>query len=472
MPRRLPFAFSIAACLALACSSEAPIDAQLDPPDAEEPEDAEEPDAMAVPRCEYRNAFTGESECKAYVGEAWTSDAARTDCERDIPGGGGTYIEDEGRCAVDPLLGRCDSPSAEALETYILLGGDDPGLCTNAELACTTFAMGEFTPGPPCEEATEDDDHVVFIWPYETCSPPVDGEPPGERDGEVCVWESINGCVEEGRDFRDYGSCEVVLTNRPYYPVPGAETAGPEDPRMDDSAYREELAWVTTQVEASACICCHSEQSPQGPAIWSVDGPTLWPDMMSDQAIGMFAGYVDSSALGAYPPEDNNGFDRIHSGMPSTDPMRMVEFWLGEFERRGLTPEDMEDVPPIGAALQEQVDYELPPCEAGDGIDADGVVTWEDPRRARYLYVLEEGSRNPGIPPNFDMPEGTVWRIDVPHTGQGFQSGLTYGSTPGDSWQRLPADDAPPPLVSGRRYHLYALYDVAIPIARCVFEAP
>ena len=186
----------------------------------------------------------------------------------------------------------------------------------------------------------------------------------------------------------------------------------------------------------------------------------------------MFAGYIDSSALGAYPPEDNNGFDRERTAMPSTDPERMVAFWQAEMDRRGLTADDMSDEPPVGANLLDQVTYELPDCEPGDGIDADGVITWSRDFDVRYLYVLEEGSDNPGLPPNFDMPEGILWRIDVPHDNAPMVSGVTYGSAPAGVNQIVPAEGAPVELVPGQRYNLYALYDVALPIARCVFQVP
>lgn len=457
----------IAPLLLLACSGDPGKDTSSDDGDTSETADP------ATKRCEYENAFTGEPECKEYTGVDWTTDTARTDCELNIPGGGGTYLEEQASCSISPMIGRCDVDIVPGSEYYIVMGGDSPDLCDGGELACEAFASGEFTPESVCEGET-DSDHTVFIWPYLECQEPVDGEEAGSGpDGEVCVWQSINGCVEEGRDFRDYGSCGVVETNRPYYPVDGGAPGGADDPRMSDPEYLGELEWVSSQVKSCGCICCHSEQTRDGPAGWSVDGPTLWTDMMSDQAIGMFAGYVDSSALGAYPAEDNNDFNRIDSAMPTTDTARMMQFWLGEFDRRGLQVEDMEDYLPVGSTLLDQVDYVLQPCEGGDGVDSDGVITWEDDRTARYLYVLEEGSSNPGVPPNFDMPDGVIWRVDIDHDDEPFTSGVTYGVTPGASTQMYPeAGTAPASLASGQTYHLYVLFDVALPIARCSFTAP
>ena len=427
----------------------------------------------AIARCDYRNAFTSAPECKDYWGDTWTVEAAAEDCETGIVGGAGTFVEGSG-CDISPLLGTCTVNGEEGLDYTVLLGGDTAEACTGAELACTTFAAGEFTPEGVCLDATDEDGHTVFIWPYETCEEPVDGEAPGDGpDGTVCTWNLISGATEEGRDYRDYGSCDVVFTNRPYYPVEPYATAADDDPRLSDEAYLAELAWVTEQATASACVCCHSSAAPEGPAIWGIDSEVLWPDMMSDTAVGMFAGYVDSSALGAFPPEENNGFNRTDSAMPTTDPERMVSFWQQEMDRRGLSAADMADEPPVGQALLDQLEYKLPSCEVGEGVAADGTISWTSDQAARYLYILEEGSTNPGLPPNFDMPDGVIWRIDVPYDGEPMKSGFAYGSLPRTVTQVYPAPGTSPvALEPGKRYHLYALYDVALPIARCVFEVP
>jgi len=435
-----------------------------------QPQVQEEPPLAS---CSYRNAFSSEPECKQYDGSAWTLETAAQDCETGIVGGAGEFSEATA-CALAASLGTCTVDSDEDLGYSFQIGGDDAAGCDSADLACTNFAGGTFEPTGVCRSGSDENDHVVFIWPYESCEQPLEGEEPGEGpDGEVCTWNLISGCTEEGRKFQDYGSCDVVLTNRPYYPVDPYDTTDADDPRLADDAYMAELDWVTSQVESCACVCCHTSDAPEGASIWGVDAEGIWTDQMSDTAIGMFAGYIDSSALGAFPPEENNGFERERSAMPTTDPDRMLAFWRSELERRGLTGEDMSDEPPIGAALLEQVTYELPDCESGDGVDADGTIRWARDYDARYIYILEEGSANPGIPPNFDQPDGVIWRLDVPHEGTPVASGVPYGSLPEGATQAWPPDgSAPPQLTAGTRYHLYALYDVAIPIARCVFEMP
>ena len=91
-----------------------------------------------------------------------------------------------------------------------------------------------------------------------------------------------NNC---GRSYYDYGSCDTVRTNRPYYPLPGQALGADDDPRHEDESYLRESAWVKSQVEACACICCHTEQAPMGPSKWATDAGVLWTDTMSDTAI-------------------------------------------------------------------------------------------------------------------------------------------------------------------------------------------
>jgi hypothetical protein len=89
--------------------------------------------------------------------------------------------------------------------------------------------------------------------------------------------------------------------------------------------------------------------------------------------------------------------------------------------------------------------------------------------QARYLYVLAAGAKNPGVPPNLDQPEGTIWKLDVSPKASPLKSGIAYGSTPAGSAQAVPASGAPAALVSGNQYYLYALADIGVPITRCLF---
>ena len=110
-------------------------------------------------------------------------------------------------------------------------------------------------------------------------------------------------------------------------------------------------------------------------------------------------------------------------------------------------------------------------CEDNEGVLADGTMIWNG-GGARYIYVLEAGSENPGVPPNMDQPEGTLWKLDVSPNSRPLPSGIRYGSTPEGSAQVLPSDNPPPALVPGQTYYLYVLADIRIPITRCLFEFP
>jgi hypothetical protein len=425
-----------------------------------------------TPVCHYGNPFSSERECKAYTGAGWTKAEAEADCAKGTYGQPGEFTA-SGRCDVGPALGECRVDAGEGLAFVLRLGGSNRDFCSTTGRACIQFIKGTFTPSSTCagvDIPTETVASTPFVWPTETCVDPKAGEPAGARGGKVCTWNLISGCTEPGRKYRDYGSCSDVYTNRPYYPVAG-EPVPTSDARLQNAGYLAEAAWVKEQVEACACVCCHDDRAPRGASKWSVDRGPLWVDSMSNTAVAMFAGYVDSSSLGAFTPGTNNGFDRLRSAMPSTEPTRMVGFFEAEFQRRGLDRDWARSIRPIGGPLVTQRAFVPGACGEGEGVDAGGKLMWAG-GPARYVYVLEEGSENPGIPPNFDMPAGVRWRVDVPHTGSPLPSSLAYGVTPAGATQRFPKTGVAAPLESGKRYYLVALQDVAVPLARCLFTAP
>lgn len=68
---------------------------------------------------------------------------------------------------------------------------------------------------------------------------------------------------------------------------------------------------------------------------------------------------------------------------------------------------------------------------------------------------------------------GTWSRADRTNADGGFPSRAQYGEAPGASTQIVPdAATAAPVLTTRQTYHLYVLFDVALPIARCSFTAP
>jgi hypothetical protein len=355
--------------------------------------------------------------------------------------------------------------------------GDDAGACQGNVVGCS-FAGGTLEPAGVCAggapEPEEPPAPGSVFTPFErVCSEAKAGEDAGKSEGgQVCTWQGISGCAEEGRKYADYGACRPVLTQRPYWPGQPAGQAAANDPRLSDPAWKSEFAWVTAQVEACACVCCHSkEHAPAaGPSGWFVEDGPIWTEGLDDDGLAVLAGWVDSTAFGAFKAEDNNGFSRDATGLPTTDVPRLQRFLEGELARRGLTRDNFAETMPFGGPLYAQLNYEPGPCGAGEGQDAEGRLIWTG-GGARYLYILEAEASAPGVPPNLDLPEGTLWRIDVAPTDAPVPSGVSPGLVPAGARQVFPASGQPPALVSGQTYYLYALRDIYQPLARCLFTA-
>ncbi len=428
----------------------------------------------AIGRCMYTNGMTGDLECKEYYGSAWTDDAIADNCAAPVPSTAPGTFEPGLSCDRSVIRGECvvDPGTVEAATIVFL--GDDSDSCSDLSLGCS-FAGGEFVPAAACggTDPFFIPDFGPFTQPRQVCVDPLPNEPPGlGPDGQVCTWEAISASTEPGRHYADYASCEPVLTQRPYWANDVTADTPDDDPRYDDTAWQEEMEWVTSEVQASACICCHTvENAPNGePSGWYLEADGLWIDTLDDDALAMMAGWIDSTAFGRFEPEHNNGFAREITGMPSSEPLRMKTFLEGELDRRGLDEADFADARPFGGPLADQLVFEPGECSAEEGVDALGLVTW-DGGRARYVYVLEAWADNPLVPPNLDRPEGTLWRLDVDRSSAGLNSGLLYGDTPDNAQQVLPVTGGAPDLVPGQDYYLYVAADVGEPITRCVFRA-
>lgn len=424
--------------------------------------------ASSAGSCQYTSPFTMGAECRDFVGAGWTEADVQAGCDQL---GGEARIGEA--CASNGSLGRCITDEGTDEELHIVSYGDDAAACSDQEFGCETFAGGTWEPEPICAGETDDDPPApanVFIPPTLECRDAIDGEPAGDGpDGQVCTWQAISAATEQGRRFSDYASCEVVLTQRPYYPAPPNESIPAEDARLDDDAYVAELDWVREQVESSACICCHAQSEVEFPSNWYTDAEGNWMHTFNDSGLAMAAGWIDSSAFGAYPPQENNGFDRDEVGIPSSDPSRMQAFLEAELAWRGLAQADFADAVPFGGPLHEQRVYEPGRCENGEGVAADGTLTWTG-GSARYVYVLEVGSENPTVPPNLDLPPGTRWRADVDYQDEAVTSGsLRYAEPGSNTQQAYPASGAPDPLTPGEDYYLYVSRDIGIPATRCEF---
>ena len=152
----------------------------------------------------------------------------------------------------------------------------------------------------------------------------------------------------------------------------------------------------------------------------------------------------------------------------------MISFFETEFQRREIDENFARSIRPIGGPLVEQMAHVPEPCPEGVGINSDGLINWNSEVSARYIYVLEQGAASPGIPPNFDLPEGTIWRVDIPFDGTPADTNtVVFGTQPEGMTQRMPEGNVTPqPLTSGMTYYLYVLQDVATPIVRCLFTQP
>lgn len=430
-----------------------------------------------VGHCTYMNNFSQREECKDYVGE-WDEQVATDDCK-----GNGSTIVLGSACNIDVYLGYCIfTKEKDVRYERITLPGDDETRCGPSQRGCEFFGGGVFDPSPVCggiEPGTGGTGLPTFQPPVLTCKDPLPGEPPGKSaNGQVCTWEAISASTEEGRSFNDYASCDRVRTQRPYYAVPTAPDAEVADPRMDDPAYVAELTWVKGQIEASACVCCHSTRAPKGTANWYVEQKGNFMNGFFPRGLALGAGWIDTVGFGAYHPSDNNGFWRptpeepVGTMFPTTDRERMRRFFVNEATHRGLKQEDYAGTYG-GGPLDEQRFYQPKACELGEGVGADGTLTWRN-GDARYVYVLEAGSANPTVPPNLDLPMGTLWKVDVPPEGTPVKSGqVKYGVTPAGTSQAFPPMNVPPAtLESGKQYYLYVLADIIVPNTRCLFTAP
>ena len=436
------------------------------------------PDAPVAPapviagHCVYTNPFSKQEECREFHGSAWAEADIAEECRAQsadvLPGACG-YAETLGSCV---LKGEPDKV------VHVVMPGNDASLCSNQKLGCEVFAGGAFVAAGVCTESTDDtpttSDNPPFQPPILVCSDPLPGEPVGQsEDGKVCTWQMISGCTEPGRRFVDYASCDQVRTQRPYYPVPPGGDSKAPDPRLEDPAYVAELAWVKEQVEATACTCCHQKsETPEGASVWDIEAEGNWMHTFSPYGLAFAGGFIDSSLLGAYPASENNGFSRETTGIPSTDPARLAAFFEKELVHRGSSPGAFADWTPVPEVFYQQFLYEPSMCEDGEGVGADLTVRWAG-GRARYVYVMEASAANPGAPPNLDLPEGTLWRLDVPPDGQPVASGeIIFGEVPGGMKQGFPLSGSPSPLEPNKMYYIYASADVMVPLTRCLFTFP
>lgn len=90
--------------------------------------------------------------------------------------------------------------------------------------------------------------------------------------------------------------------------------------------------------------------------------------------------------------------------------------------------------------------------------------------RARYLYILEAGAQSPGVPPNLDKPDGTLWLVDTVPAAIPMKTGdVTNGVLPEGTKISVPDAGPPAALIDGEPYYIYAMADIGVPVTRCIF---
>lgn len=434
-----------------------------------------------VGKCTYTNSFSQLAECKDYVGE-WTQKDASDDCKSNDS----SIVLNE-KCAIsaEEKYGDCIFVIDEKKQIFarVELPGIDVSKCASMKRGCEFFGGGSFQPTPVCGGVVTNDGPKglpTFQQPTLDCKAPLEGEAPGRSEGgQVCTWSMISGATEEGRDFNAYGNCDMVRTQRPYYAAPPAPDAELDDARLNDAAYLTEVNWVKAQVQSTACVCCHSTAAPQGSSNWFLESGPNFINSFFPRGLAMGAGWIDTVGFGAFSPEHNNGFTRAtpadtgHTIFVTTDDARMRRFFEAELSHRGFSRADFVDQKYGAGPLDAQRFYVPSVCDAGQGVAADGTITWVG-NKARYLYVMDMNSTSPGVPPNLDIPLGTHWRIDVPwRDGVPVESGsVKYGVVPEGLTQEVPLSGAPIALESGKQYYLYVLADIAVPVTRCLFTMP
>lgn len=165
-------------------------------------------------------------------------------------------------------------------------------------------------------------------------------------EGDDCTYVAPGGCTAPGKTY-DASFCPDVRTMRPN---PGIASQGSRQVKEDEARLSDpDLAWSAGEVQACACLCCHSAKlGGPGAFAWDIDFSPVWTDSATDRALAINAGIIDSSIFGDIDPKLNNGFIRTKMGLPTTDPDRMRAFLRRELERRGADITALEHEDPLG----------------------------------------------------------------------------------------------------------------------------
>ena len=357
----------------------------------------------------------------------------------------------------------CDSKSEESAST-----------ATSPAITWETYS-----PPEPTEAMIEILQQDSAIYPYQECrndldvlsSVPSESITTSENGSELCVWHHPAGCVPDGLKYTDVMSCDEVRTLGPSWFIPPIRRATTPPELLANPEYRRELEWVTDQVAASGCACCHSSSAGYA-SFFDIDAPESWIDTLTMTGIIMAAGFADEHKyLGYLPPEINHGFDREITLFATTDIPRMRAFFSAEFERREGTEEDVTTARQTFIQINGGLFMEPTECGVGEGMDENGNLIWKG-GNARQVYIQEIGSNNPGSPPNLDKPEGTVWATYANLESEGLISGtIAPGVIIDGARQAVPEEaNETATFEDGKKYRLFTTPDfLRIPLSNCTF---
>jgi len=310
-----------------------------------------------------------------------------------------------------------------------------------------------------------------LLYPTKECRnlSEIDAEIPADsieisEDGteQVCVWENTTGVVPEGLKYIEVGECDKVFTQAPSWFVEPSQLYETDPSIMDDVEYKTESDWVRSQIRSSGCACCHASSSESGNTSgFDIDAPFAWTDTIKNHQLAQMTGlYEEHRNFGYIDPEDNHGFSREDTMFPTTDPVRMRNFFVSELERRNVPQEDLDEGERILQSFFSRLLEEPTECiSPWTGIE-DGKVIWNSDGGIRQIYLLKEDANTPGFPPLLDLPDGTVWALYVQPDAEPLVSGeIGIGDIPDGTVQFIPEDGSMPVLEDGATYRLFATPD-------------
>ena len=111
--------------------------------------EAEDQIGGVLASCQYVNGFTGERECKEYMGSSWSDVRMRADCDLPVPGSDPGELMAAQACDRLDLQGICAVDSGTVEASNIVFSSAESSTCDELSLGCF-FASGDWLPAEPC----------------------------------------------------------------------------------------------------------------------------------------------------------------------------------------------------------------------------------------------------------------------------------------------------------------------------------